>query len=65
MSNYVLKKYPTGHAELKSEGKMFEKGDIIDTDQGSYIVINYYYTSNGIVYEGWSETEYLKGKKLN
>ena len=60
----VIKKYPTGHARIYSDDCRFEKGDIIETDQGTYIVLNYYYTKNGLLYEGWSEVEYLKGKKV-
>ena len=60
----VIKKFPTGHADIICDNARFEKGDIIETDQGAYIVLNYYYTRDGILYEGWSEVEYLKGKKL-
>lgn len=60
----VIRTYSTGHAEIRSDSDRFEKGDIIETDQGAYIVIHYYYTPNGVIYEGWSEIEYLKGKKI-
>lgn len=63
MPGKVIRRYPTGHVEILCPECKFEKGDIIRTNQNAYVVIHYYYSKEGIVYECWSEKGITKRKK--